>query len=165
MPSTYTPITTTTLSSATSTVTLSSIPSTYTDLVLVVNYWSTGSYSDSVIRFNSDSGTNYSSTQIWGPNGSSTYTQRFSGVSSIYLPTTSNTSGGSMALINVMNYANTSIYKTAGVNANDLVNGRKYLNIGLWRNTAAINSITITATNSVNYAVGSTFTLYGIKAA
>jgi hypothetical protein len=39
------------------------------------------------------------------------------------------------------------------------------LNVGLWRNTSAITSITLTAGSSKNFISGCTFSLYGIKAA
>jgi len=63
MPSTYTPIATNTLASVSTGVTFSSIPSTYTDLVLVINYRldGTGTGAAGALRFNSDSGSNKAS--------------------------------------------------------------------------------------------------------
>jgi hypothetical protein len=61
-----------------------------------------------------------------------------------------------------MNYANTSTYKTVLTRSNKY--DRVGAIVGLWRSTAAINSITLTAYSNT-YAIGSTFTLYGIAAA
>ena len=68
---TYDPIATTTISgSSTNTYTFSSIPSTYTDLVLAfANFQGTTNYSFA-LRFNGDSGSNYSYTVLEG-NGTS----------------------------------------------------------------------------------------------
>ena len=66
--STYTPIATTTLGSAATSYTFTSIPSTYTDLVLVGNL-SSSSNTNISIRIYSDSGTNYSNTYLTGVNG------------------------------------------------------------------------------------------------
>ena len=63
---TYTPITSNTLTSATASVTFSSISGTYTDLVLVVSAQSASTNVDLAMRFNSDSGTNYSNTRLYG---------------------------------------------------------------------------------------------------
>ena len=64
MPATYEPISTTTLGSAVNSVTLSSIPATYTDLVLVWKGSFSASGSGVGVRFNGDSGANYSENQL-----------------------------------------------------------------------------------------------------
>ena len=51
-----------TLGSATSTVTFSSIPGTYTDLIIISSALSAGTSETIMMRFNSDSGNNYSFT-------------------------------------------------------------------------------------------------------
>jgi len=61
MPATYEPIATTTLGSAAATITFSSIPATYTDLVIVFAGTATANLNP-LMSFNSDSGTNYSTT-------------------------------------------------------------------------------------------------------
>jgi len=71
--STYTPIATTTLGSTTASYTFSSIPSTYTDLVLVVigeAYFTSTNYINTGVQFNSDTGSNYAAHYLIG-NGSS----------------------------------------------------------------------------------------------
>ena len=62
MASTYEPIATTTLGSAASSITFSSIPATYTDLRLVLVHTPSASTGNAQMQFNSDTATNYSYT-------------------------------------------------------------------------------------------------------
>jgi hypothetical protein len=159
--STYTPIATTTLGSAAVSVTFSSVPSTYTDLVLVLN----GTTPSSIgigLRFNSDSGTNYSNTFVAG-DGSAAFSGRASNFTMGRFGNinTSNTT----AIAQIQNYSNTTTFKTtlgrAATPADFVV---AYVN--LWRNTAAINNIVvITDNSSTQFQTGTTFTLYGIASA
>lgn len=165
--STYTPIATQTLGSTQATVIFSSIPSTYTDLVFSIQAAGTPAGNDIRIRFNGDStGGNYSSTILTG-DGSTAQSAVENGatVSSIltdYYSGTSTTLNG-MHIVNIQNYANTTTYKTTLSRASRASSGVDAV-VGLWRSTAAINSVTfIIASNS--YAAGSTFNLYGILAA
>jgi hypothetical protein len=157
MAKTYEPIATTTLGSAAASYTFSSIPATYTDLVLIIQATTiTANYN---LRLNGDTGSNYSDTSLWG-NGSSAASYRSSNNTVIGLTYTS--SGAPISRIQIQNYSNTTTYKTVLTRQDDSVNAAGG-NVGLWRNTAAINSITIVSTG--NLPTGSTFTLYGIKAA
>lgn len=158
MASTYTPIATN-AASAVSSVTFSSIPSTYTDLICVIQA-ANSTNTDLGIRFNGDTGSNYSVTLLVG-NGSSASSTRYSNQGEIYLDITGTQTGQMVYIVNVQNYSNTTTYKTsltrysnAGVSAE--------ASVGLWRNTAAINSVTIK--NGVGTFTGQV-TLYGIKAA
>jgi hypothetical protein len=167
MPSTYTPIATTTLSSTQTTVTFSSIAGTYTDLVLVAVMKTTGANFQPILRYNSDSGSNYSSTTVWG-NGSSAGSNRHTNQNGIYANPGSGigTAGEFMPwIINIMNYANTTTNKTSVERFNNtpsVVNA----GVGLWRNTAAITSVSLVAeAGSNDFQIGSTFTLYGVKSA
>ena len=160
--STYTPISTTTLGSAAASVTFSSIPSTYTDLVIVIN----GAYASSDdsspgLRFNSDTGSNYSETGLDG-NGSSATSFRDSNATAAFLASMSATI--STSIINIMDYANTTTYKTSISRGNNSAN-RVRAYVAMWRNTAAITSIQIITNATPNFATGSTFTLYGILSA
>lgn len=170
--STYSTIATTTLGSAASSVTFSSISGSYTDLVIVSNVKITTSGFGLVIQFNSDTGTNYSLTNIEG-NGTTANSGRATSASYITLtygigiPTASNTF--STVITNVMNYSNSTTNKTIlsrhsnGSTSNSP--GTEAI-VGLWRNTAAITSITLKQqTGSNNLDAGSVFTLYGITAA
>lgn len=167
MPSTYEPIQTTTLSSATTTVTLSSIPGTYTDLVLVVSP-AVATAQDLYFKVNNDSGSNYSYTILYGTGsaaGSFRASSQTLGMFDYYgQPDT--TLGNSNYILNFMNYSNTTTYKTILSRSNRAGSGTDAI-VNLWRSTSAITSITMQVSPSatINFSVGSTFTLYGIKAA
>mgnify|MGYP003326735737 FL=1 len=105
---TYEPLATTTLTSAQSTVTFSSISGSYTDLVLVTNV--KDSNGACYLRFNNDSGTNYSRTWLTG-NGSTASSNRNSNSNQVYI--VADTTNYEMNITNIMNYSNSSTYKTA----------------------------------------------------
>jgi hypothetical protein len=158
MPATYEPIATQTLTGSVSSITFSSIPSTYTDLVLVMNANSGGF--NTAITFNGTGGSAYSFTRIYG-DGSSSASDRQSNQSSwIYVAgSDTGTSKYGTAIIHLMNYANTTTYKTGLMRTSN--SAYVMANVGLWQYTNAINSITVSA----SFTSGSMFTLYGIKAA
>ena len=83
MAKTYEPISTQTLGTAPTTVTFSSIPQTYTDLVLVFNSKST-TLNYPYLTVNSDTGANYSRTYLAG-SGSAATSGRQINPSFIYL--------------------------------------------------------------------------------
>ena len=159
--STYTPIATQTLGSAASSVTFSSISGSYTDLVLVINGKTVTSTADLYMRFNNDTGTNYSNTSLIG-DGSAVASTRGSGVSVIKLNTNS-TGDSTVWKINVMNYANTTTYKTT-LSRFDYAGGGTEAYVNLWRDTSAINRIDILPSTG-NLDTGMVLTLYGIAAA
>jgi hypothetical protein len=160
--STYTPIATQTLGSATSSVIFSSIPSTYTDLI-ISSKGSNSALNNISIRLNSDTGTNYSETLLLG-SGSSAISGR--GSNTTYLTHDYTDTNIASAITHLMNYSNTNTYKTTLTRWGSVASSDPYTAayVGLWRNTSAINSITIFV-NSGTIAAGSTFTLYGIQAA
>lgn len=171
MPATYEPIATTTLGSAASSITFSSIPSTYTDLkVVLFIVGSSADNSDLGVRFNSDTTTKYSWTYFYG-NGTSATTAKgsndnYSWVVPIAFPNlTRNASLRSMATLDIFSYTG-STYKTVlGNGANDQ-NGAGFVSngVGLWRSTSAITTIVLYP-SSGNFASTTIATLYGIKAA
>jgi hypothetical protein len=167
MPGTYEKIATTTLGSAQATVTFSSIPSTYTDLVLITNEKQTNtSNRSSALRLNSDSGSNYSQTGLYGT-GSAAASFRTTNTSLIYYGYQgySNTANFYLVtIVNINNYSNTTTNKTVLSRSSNSLTGVDAI-LGLWRNTAAITSITLTMETLSNFDTGCTFTLYGIKAA
>lgn len=166
MPKTYEPIATTTLTAGTASVTFSSIPATYTDVVAVVQAISDGTYANFNVRVNGDSGSNYSRTRLSG-NGTSATSARATNQTSLFLADVSGISntGYSMYIVNFMNYSNTTTYKSM-LSRTNTVNGNigdgVELHAHLWRSTSAINEINFLVSS---FASGSTFTLYGIKAA
>ena len=157
---TYTPIATQTLGSS-GTVTFSSIPSTYTDLVLIVNgSWATPSDDGFYIQLGNgsiDTGTNYSTTYLYGT-GSSAASGRESNQAGMQLGRAG--TSNSTSIISIQNYSNTTTYKTGlgrGNNPSSLV----ITSVGLWRSTSAVNILKVNTT----FNAGSTFTLYGISSA
>lgn len=165
MTATYDPIATTTLGSAASTITFSSIPNTFTDLRLVlfgVTLNATGTYNQ--IRFNNDTGTNYSWTQLLG-NGSAAQSSRGTSTATLYLNDT-DTSGANPYLqtVDLFSYAgstNKTILSETSMDRNGGgIVGRV---VGLWRNTTAINRIDLVVNAGNQYQAGTTATLYGIK--
>lgn len=161
MASTYTPIATQTLESATATVTFNSIPSTYTDLVLVCETSFASNAINSVIRFNSDSSSLYSRTYLVGLT-SSVITGRETNQNSIPFGYIATAGQREISILQIMNYSNSTTFKTVLSREN---NGQDRTSavVSLYRNTSAITSITLTG--SANYVAGSIFSLYGIKAA
>ena len=167
MPATYEPIATFTAGVLTTSITFSSIPASYTDLRLVVvgrGGTGTGATWDCYTRFNSDSGTNYSTTVLSG-NGSAASSFRITSDTGIYgLMPGPTATAGVYGLLNlyVFSYAG-STNKTTLSESNADANGSGNVNriVGLWRSTSAITTISLHP--NVNFAIGSTATLYGIK--
>lgn len=160
---TYTALATQVLGTAASSVTFTSIPQGYTDLELVVNSTNSSGSAGISIRVGNgsiDSGSNYSLTYLAG-DGSTAFSGRQSNVTSGYAGRDTTTNG--IGIAHFMNYSNTTTYKTIIARGNDSSYVFQYLN--LWRSTAAINTITLYNDNSVNFAAGSSFTLYAIQAA
>jgi hypothetical protein len=157
---TYTPIATQTLGSATATVTFSSIPQTYTDLVLVTSGTIAATDGGNTTQLNGDTGSNYSWTNLYGVNGTTVASQRLASTN-FQLGRTG--SSQSISIIHFMNYANTTTYKTVIARGND-VPTFVIATVALWRSTAAITSIAM-SNESGSFLTGSTFTLYGIAAA
>lgn len=156
MARTYEPIATTTLGSSAASYTFSSIPSTYTDIILIAN--AKGTSAESIkMQFNGDTGSNYSFTYVVNTaSGRATNTAFALGG---YVNTTENI----VSIVNIQNYANTTTYKTT-VDRRGGASNFVGMDVSLWRSTAAITSILL-APEAGSFAAGSTFTLYGIKAA
>ena len=160
--STYTPIATTTISSSTASYTFSSIPSTYTDLVLIIGGKNTATDQGIVVQVGNgsvDTGTNYSTTYILGDGANASSGRDTSGTYAIVgrMDGTASTS-----IVHFMNYSNTTTNKTILGRGND---GTYVIqHVSLWRSTSAINTIKVYNLSSVNFSVA-TLTLYGIASA
>ncbi len=165
MPVTYEPIATTTLGSAASTITFSSIPATYTDLRLIITV--TGTAADAVaITFNSDTGSNYSYTRLLG---SGSAASSFRGTSTSNLPFIAqfnqlDTTIPTLGITDIFSYAGSTHKTVLHDNSNDRNGSGDVIRyVGLWRSTSAITSITLTDTGAGQMKIGTTATLYGIK--
>ena len=169
MPGTYEPIATTTWSTNTATISFSSIPATYTDLIIqgtIFAYFGSATFTETRIRFNGDTAGNYSATVLYG-NGTSALSTRGSnlgGIGRFYLPAGTTDGNRGSLIINVQNYANTTTNKTALIRSGGAsqVTGAT---VGLWRSTNAIDSIELSNVDSATGFVAGTLTLYGVKAA
>lgn len=161
---TYEAIATQTLGSDTASITFSSIASTWTDIRLIAAVIPQGSDPTFALRFNGDTGSNYSYTDIRG-SGSSASSTRNSNLTYLYLEGVTNPTGTpSLYDVNLFGYAG-STYKTILSRKNN----ENYVTAlaGLWRSTSAINEIQFSADRfnaAGRLGAGSVFTLYGIKA-
>ena len=177
MAQTYEPIATNIVSSAVGSVTFSSIPTTYTDLILIANYWDTESGNDArcmvqVGNGSIDTASNYSMTSLYGNGTTASSTANASRTQFDDQTGGANVSSSAPALniYQFLNYSNTTTYKTVLYRQNNLdsavVDHGTSANVGLWRSTSAINTIKIyPRTGTTNIRSGASFTIYGIKAA
>jgi len=161
MPSTYTPIATTTLGSA-GTVTFSSIPATYTDLIVIVNGKATG---NGQLSMRINGGTSLYSTTSLTANGSSAGSTRETAATYLQFGYYGyfDASNQAMAIAHIMNYANTTTFKTILATERNSATGVD-ASVGLWRSTSAINSVEVYASGA-NLAAGTVVSLYGVKSA
>ena len=146
------------LTSSASSVTFSSIPATYRDLIVVCTTKSTTTYHTVYIRFNSDTGSNYPTVRAFGftSAGSDSATYSFIdanlGIDAGNFQTT---------ISNIMDYSATDKHKTVLSRANGTPN-YVAMTASRWANTSAINSVNIFNATAVNFDSGSSFYLYGI---
>jgi hypothetical protein len=140
------------------------IPQTYTDLMIVANTTTSYVGTDAgYIFFNGDNNSaHYSVTRLYG-NGSTASSDRYSAPYAIWMG-----DGSGSAILHIMNYANTTTYKTVLARSGSPTADANIVGatVTLWRGstgsaTQAITSITLQDVSG-NFQVGSTFTLYGI---
>ena len=162
MPATYEPIATTTLGSAAANISFTSISASYTDIrvVLVGSHESTATTLR--MQVNSDTGTNYSYTELIGDGAAASSS---SGTSSSRINCgNANFNNTQPSLITVDWFSYTgSTNKTCLVTASQDRNGSGSVlrTVGLWRSTSAITSVQLFPATG-NFATGTTATLYGI---
>jgi hypothetical protein len=166
---TYTAIATVTVGSGgAANIEFTSIPATYTDLLVKLSGRSTSGGETAVnLRFNGNSSSIYDRKSLAGDGSSAssasstsqpevfvgrisanTYTASTFGNMEIYIPNYTGSSNKSLS--------------SDSVAENNATTGYNILIAGLWNNTAAITSIAFTVAGS-NFAQYSTATLYGIK--
>jgi len=160
MATTYEKIATTTLGSNTANITFSSIPATYTDLRVVCVATGSGNFG---ARLNGDTGTNYSHTDLIGSGSTASSYRPGSQQAYMVIDNALNGLGSTPQLytLDIFSYAG-STKKTTLVTANEDNNGSGYVSyqVYLWNSTAAINSVTVLGSSTLN--TGTTATLYGI---
>jgi hypothetical protein len=163
---TYFPIATNTLGSNTASYTFTSIPSTYTDLILVVN----GQVSSNVsiaCQVNSDTGTNYSTIEMFGDASTASSFSNSSNAQITVASIGAQIGSGSqwVSTLHFQDYANTTTYKNILGRTSATSTGVNAI-VGLWNSTSAITSIKFMGyAGSSGFTTGTTFTLYGIASA
>jgi len=160
MPNTYTELLKTTVGTATSSVTLDLTGiSGYTDLIIVSSVQNLTGASTICGRYNGDTGSNYSFTYLIG-DGTSAFSGRAANTS-FSVHGYANTTQFATNITQINNYSNSTTFKTT-LDRRGTVAQFVGATVSTWRNTAAITSIVIFNETGVNFAVGSTFSLYGI---
>lgn len=145
-------------------VTFSSVSGAFTDLVLVATF-STSASENLLIQFNNDTGNNYqgatysSSTNILA--GNKYNTQSYMNPGWYTWPGSGTIQG--FVILNIMSYANTSVFKSV-IGRSGSNNGAEHT-CNIWKSTAAITTIKCYPSGTATFVNGSTFALYGIKAA
>ena len=157
-------------SGGTSSITFSSIPSTYQHLQIraIARTDRAGAVDSIKMRFNSDTTANYAFHYLYG-DGSTAVGD--AGPNTSYmalLEATGNTATSGIFgafVTDILDYDNTSKYKTVRNLGGDDRNGSGLMSLtsGLWQSTSAITSITIFPFTGPNFVQYSSFALYGIK--
>jgi hypothetical protein len=156
---TYTPLATITLGTTASTVTFSSIPATYRDLVLVINHLPTNSAGAQIQVNNDTTGSNYANVVMEG-DGSTTVS--YTGTGYMVTPAYGNSTTRQTVIASFMDYSATNKHKTVLTKGGNSAIGTGAA-ASRWANTAAINLIKIYH-GTQQFTAGSTFSLYGIAA-
>ena len=148
-----------------SSITFSSIPANYTHLQLRIMNLSNSSGNSLNTIFNGDTGSNYPIHALYG-NGATVSVYGFASQTAATGGIAGTSTYPSVTVIDILDYANTSKYKTlralSGYDSNNTANGYLFYVSAAWLNTSAINSINITGMTFAQY---SSFALYGIKGA
>jgi hypothetical protein len=158
-------------SAGASSINFTSIPQGYTDLKIVASLRtgqsSSNGWSDCRFYFNSST-TNYVERFLYGTGstvGSITVTGEPGNIWTAFTANASNTANTfSSVEIYIPNYtsSNSKSYSSDSVTENNATSAITSLDAGLWNNSAAITSITITPYGTGSYVANTTATLYGI---
>lgn len=152
---TYIPISSITLTGTAASVTFSSIPQTFKDLIIVSNQMSVSDAVDGNMQFNGDT-TNYTRVFVYG-NGSAIGFGANS-TAQAFVPRVS----PGVLEVQIMDYSSTDKNKVSLLKSNQ---GTyiTYLQASKWANNSAVTSILLSPASS-SWAAGATFSLYGIHA-
>jgi hypothetical protein len=164
----YESIATATGTGSSGTITFSSIPSTFKHLQVRFNAMGTSTSARIYMRFNSDTGSNYNTHCLIG-DGSSAFATNYSATQMTIAQDGYgiNTTYPTVGIVDVLDYTSTVKNKTirvlTGMDKNASL-GEVGLYSGLWRNTSAVNEITVRF-DAGNFTTAAQFSLYGIKGA
>jgi hypothetical protein len=158
-------------SGGTSSITFSSIPSTYQHLQVRAIGRSNRSATGEFIKFtmNSDTGSNYADHSLNAGGGGNAFGDAATSAAFIrvnrFAGSTANANVFGVFVLDLLDYANTSKYKTirelGGCDNNG--DGDIFYNSGLWQSTSAVNSLTFTVGGGTLFSQYTQFALYGIK--
>lgn len=172
VPGSFESIASATGTGSSNTITFSSIPSTYKHLQIRMigsNTNASTGWSGLLVRFNSDSGANYTRHALSGQGTAASAagaTAQTSAFIDNVVSRAGNTNNLATSILDVHDYASSTKYKTLrGIGGIDL-NGSGVINFvsNLWLNTSAITSISL-ITEQDNWTTSSKIALYGIKGA
>jgi len=167
MANTYVAIATVTVGSGgAANIEFTSIPATYTDLVVKLSSRTdrAAGNAEFFVKFNGSSA-DFTSKKLYGDASSATVGSN-SGVGGVSNAANNTASAFGSAEIYIPNYAsanNKSFSMDSVQETNGAGNSYLYLNAMLWSITSAITSITLYPEDSKNWVQYSTATLYGIK--
>jgi len=159
--------------SGSATVTFSNIPNNYTHLQLrfITRNNRSGQSVDALnIKANGDGGANYANHRLQGDGASASGSGGSSLNAAIFAQTPASTATAGLfglGVIDILDYASTSKYKTFRTLSGYDANGSGYVGLysGLWQSTAAINSLTISSNDGSGVLQYTSFALYGIRGA
>ena len=163
MPATYEKIATTTLGSAAASITFGSISSAYTDLRIVVTFFTT-SNGNVLLELNNDSSALYSYTSLRGNGTAASSTRSTANTNALMGFGGSGAAGGIPALseIDILSYAGSTFKTILSSTASDK-NGSGWTSrlVNLYRSTTAVSTVKLLS-DAGNFDTGTTATLYGI---
>lgn len=172
MAKTYTLIEAETLTATAASVTFSSIPQTYTDLILKISARSTSTagsdiYANLKIQFNSDTGNNYNGILTFGTGtttGSGSYASQSGNLFSYANGNVTTASTFSNGEIYIPNYtgSNQKVSSVDCVIENNATTGFVEFAAERWTGTSAITTIDVVSLYG-SHTADSNFYLYGIK--
>ena len=166
----YDALATVTLSATTASITFAGIPSGYKHLQIRLLARVSGSVTTNgtKVQFNSDTGANYTYHTLYG-NGTSAIAYGEANTNQSFMDKASGASSGASMfgamVCDVLDYGDTSKFKTTrslgGTDQNG--SGSVFLSSGVWRNTNAITSITLSPFDGYSYVQYTQAALYGVK--
>jgi len=169
MPLTYDSIATTTLGSVATSINFNSISSAFTDLKVIINGSPAAGGTNLLMRLNNNSASLYTGTFLLGNGGTATSVSNPLDVN--FLLTTGGTLSSTLpffAEIDIFSYyLSSGVFKSILAKTSCDLNGSGniFTTVGLMQTTTAVTSVNLLLSGSTNFAVGTTATLYGIKAA
>jgi len=174
MANTYVALAKSVLTSSTATVTFSSIPQTYTDLILLFSTRDdrpANNQNSFSLVINGDTGTNYSNTNVYGYQSNVVYSDRRTSAAFLRVSTSNTLNNTADTFTNgeliFSNYTSTSsrAISLSCVMENNTTTGiyMPFLSAQLYRGTSALSSFVMTPESSASFVSGSSFYLYGIN--